>query len=246
MQRILVPLTFLAWVLGGSPVVHGVHADEPHRAGILVLFADGRVESRCVAFTGPEITGLELLELSGLNFVMDASSGLGVTVCQIEGQGCSYPAEPCFCRCMGGGSCAYWNYFYQEPGASDWSYSALGAVLRRVRPGGIEAWVWGDGRALPERLPAFETICTSPTAQPTPTVAPPPTRVAASTAIPAATRTPALARSTPVPATATALAPTSLPTAHAAGEPGLATYGSFGLMLLTLLMVAVIVGLRRR
>jgi hypothetical protein len=91
-------------------------AGEPNQAGLVVQFGDGRVETRCVAFQDEEISGADLLLThSGFDTVIDASSGMGITVCQIETEGCAYPAEPCFCRCMGGGECAYWNYFYQEP-----------------------------------------------------------------------------------------------------------------------------------
>ena len=107
-------------------------ADEPNQAGLLIDFGDGRVETRCIAFDEEEITGADLLlTYSGLDMVIDASSGMGITVCQLEGEGCAYPSEHCFCQCMGGGACAYWNYFYREPGSSEWTYSALGAVLRR-------------------------------------------------------------------------------------------------------------------
>ena len=67
-------------------------ADEPNQAGLIVQFGDGRVETRCVSFEEDQITGADLLALSGLNAVVDPSSGMGVTVCQIEGQGCPYPA----------------------------------------------------------------------------------------------------------------------------------------------------------
>ncbi len=94
---------------------------------------------------------------------MDASGGMGITVCQIAGVGCAHPAEPCFCQCMGGETCAYWNYYYRDSGEADWTYSALGALLRKVQPGAVEAWVWGDGKTPPSTDWTFEAICSPAT-----------------------------------------------------------------------------------
>jgi hypothetical protein len=150
-----------------SSLVWTATADEPNRAGLVVQFGDGRVETRCVSFEGEQIMGDDLLALSGLDFVVDPSSGMGVTVCQIGGEGCLYPAEPCFCQCMGGGDCTYWNYFFRDPGPADWTYSALGAGLHKTKPGSVEGWVWSDGHNPPAEEITFEVICAPPTPDPT-------------------------------------------------------------------------------
>ncbi len=212
-------------------------ADEPDRAGLVVQFGDGRVEARCVAFEGGEITGADLLTRSGMDVVVDASRGMGITVCRIEGEGCAYPSEPCFCQCMGGGECAYWNYFYRDPGDAGWSYSALGAVLRKVRPGSIEAWVWGDGRTPPDDALTFEAVCEPPT--PTPTSTPEPPTPLPVTAFP--TETPPLA----LPPTATAALPTPTPTPAASTSQVLSTYWPFGVMVFVLAAAGVAIWLRR-
>jgi hypothetical protein len=168
--------------------------------------------------------------------------------------GCVYPTEPCFCQCMGGGECAYWNYFYRDPGDTEWIYSALGAVLREVRPGSVEAWVWGDGKTAPPADLDFDDICTFPS--PTPTLeaqradgagtpelpTPSPVAVAAS---PAGTQAP-----TRVPTnapTATVQPPSPTPSAAPIADVGqsLAGYWPFGLMILGLAVVGVFVWLRR-
>ncbi len=237
-------------------------AEEPNRAGLVVWFGEGRVETRCVAFTEDSISGADLLTHSGLEVIMDSSSGLGVTVCQIEGWGCAYPARPCFCQCMGGGECRYWNYFYMDPGETTWTYSAQGALLRRVRPGSVEAWVWGDGHTLPADSLTFESICALPTTmptdppqslptQPTPTAtaptpsllptAPTPTATAPTPSLPP-TGTPPSAM-TPLPTPTPAPTVTPAPTAHPG--PNLSSYWPFGLMVLGLALVGALIRLRR-
>jgi hypothetical protein len=232
----------------------GAAADEANRAGLVILFGDGRVESRCVAFEQEEITGAELLAHSGLHMIIDASRGMGITVCSIEGVGCMYPTEACFCQCMGGGACAYWNYFYRDPGETEWIYSALGAVLRKVRPGAVEAWVWGDGQTPPPADLDFEDVCIPPSPTPTqeaqreggtgtpgrPTSGP----VAVAMSL---TETQEPTRMPTSVATATVLLPSPTPTATPIVGTGqtLISYWPFALMILGLALVGVFVWFRR-
>jgi len=153
-------------------------------AGLVAQYGDGRVDTRCVQFDGQSISGSDLLARSGLDVIIDSSSGLGITVCRVEGLGCAFPAEPCFCQCDSGSSCAYWNYFYRDPGDGQWTYSPLGALIRKARDGSVEAWVWGDGRSAPAEDLTFDAICAPPAATP------------------AATGRPALAATSDPPATA--------------------------------------------
>ncbi|HFD40944.1 MAG TPA: hypothetical protein ENJ31_13965 [Anaerolineae bacterium] len=217
-----------------------VQQEPPEQVGLVIQFEDGRVETFCLDVEG-EITGADLLLRSGLDVVMDPASSMGVTICQIEGQGCDFPTEHCFCRCMGGSDCAYWNYFYREPGEAAWTYSNLGAGVHRVAPGSVEAWVWGDGHSPPADDLTFEAICAPP--PPTPTLTP--------TAAPAATPTPTAAPAQPTaapsptaPPTAPPPTPTSPPPPPPATGPDLSAYWPFALALLAL--VAVAIAARRR
>ena len=219
-------------------------AGEPNEAGLVIQFGGGRIETRCVTFEEDEITGAELLTRSGLDLSVDASSGMGITVCQIEGEGCSYPAEPCFCQCMGGGDCAYWNYYFRDPGATGWSYSALGAVLRKVRAGSVEGWVWGSGNSPPGVEMTYETICLPPTAAPTATVEPPAPPTPTATAPPAETASPTRAATALPTVTVPQPDPSPAPTPQAGQSP--AGYWSFGLAVLGLGLIGAIVWLRRR
>ena len=90
---------------------------------------------------------------------------MGSIVCAIDGEGCRFPAEACFCQCNRLGSCSYWAYFTQGPGGL-WAYSPLGARAQPVREGDLHAWIWVSGTSaepgaqqtlLPEVT--FDEIC---------------------------------------------------------------------------------------
>jgi hypothetical protein len=223
---------------------------------------EGRVETRCVTLERDGISGAELLARSGLSAVVDPASGMGLIVCQIEEVGCAHPAEPCFCQCMGGGECIYWNYFFKDPGQAEWTYSGLGAAMHQVNAGSVDAWVWGDGSAPPAAQLDFESICVpaspmpSETSTASPTVPPSPTIALTATA----TATESVTELTPVAVlitakppdpsasgqnTATAAPPTATPT-PALGGQGLAGLWPFGLIILGMAAVGGLLWLRRR
>jgi hypothetical protein len=219
-------------------------ADEGGRVALVVEFGDGRVIARCVALEAGEATGADLLTLSGLEILVDASSGMGITVCQVEGVGCAYPADPCFCQCMSGDTCAYWNYFFRDPGETDWSYSALGALLRKVEAGSVEAWVWGDGQTPPAEDLTFEAICAPPTTVPTEPPPRPTAQPAPATAVPTA---PKVAADSPapevVPRTAT---PTAAPVSSPETDSLLDIFSYWPFLLIVIGLVAAAAYLRLR
>jgi hypothetical protein len=201
-------------------------ADEPNQAGVVVQFADGRVETRCVSFEEDEITGAELLALSGLDAVVDPSSG---------------------------GECAYWNYFYRDAGQAAWTYSALGAAIHKTKPGSVEGWVWGDGHSPPAEELTLEVICAAPSPEPTATSEPAtavPVTASASpsdtpgpTALP--TDLPATTAPSPIP---TRPVPSPGPAMEQGAEPssGPSSYLPFGLMVVGLAVIGGLVWLWRR
>ncbi|MGW6916422.1 hypothetical protein ACWGB8_21740 [Kitasatospora sp. NPDC054939] len=38
---------------------------------------------------------------------------------------------------------AYWSYWHADPGQHDWTYSRLGAMSHRPKPGSVDLWVFG-------------------------------------------------------------------------------------------------------
>ncbi len=122
----------------------------------MVRFDDGRVETRCVAFSENEIGGDELLTRSGINDVVLAPEG---TVCRIDGLGCS--SDECFCQCPFP-QCLYWAYYRRE--GSNWLYSQQGAIYSIIRNGDVDGWSWGEGDFQSGVEPPdmnFEQICTA-------------------------------------------------------------------------------------
>ncbi|HZG69887.1 MAG TPA: hypothetical protein VEZ12_24365 [Herpetosiphonaceae bacterium] len=155
-------------------------AQETNRAGLVIVKGDGSVQTACVAFDEPTISGLALLERAGLDLVVQPA-GSNATVCSIAGEGCAFPREACWCQCAGGGPCRYWSYWHRNGGA--WQYSVTGAPLYQVPAGGVDAWVWGENRTGAASRPpeiTFEAICPVPAALPPSATAQP--RVLAPTA----------------------------------------------------------------
>ena len=231
-----------------------VRADEPAGVGLVIQMESGEVVTRCIESEDNELSGADVLIHSGLDVVLDTGSGMGVIVCQIQGEGCAFPGEPCFCDCMGGDECTYWNYFYRDPGGSEWVYSVFGAAGRHVKPGSVEAWVWGDGQTPPADDLSFERICAAPTPtmavaneDTTPTRNPPPTLAQLSPSPTAGTPPSAQAPvASPTPtATSLPLATVSPAGTPDEGNPVLASYWPFGLMVLGLAAIGAVVWLRR-
>jgi hypothetical protein len=224
------PGGFLLLCLLLLAIPRGVGAQEggTNRAGLIVVHGDGRVLTRCVTFTEDRISGVTLLQRSGLT--VDANSGpMGSAVCTINSEGC--PANDCFCQCKST-PCAYWNYFHRN-GDGSWAYSGMGAATWTVGDGDIDGWVWGDGSAPPPAL-TLDAICSAehsfvepempptgaPSATPLPseTPIPPPTAPATLTATATATAA-ILPASTPASSPSPASSPTPTPTASSTPLP---------------------------
>lgn len=198
------------------------------RAGLVVQFGDGRVQSACVRFNEETISGLDLLLRSGLPVVVQ-SGGIGAAVCKIGPDGCDYPAEGCFCKRDGARS-IYWAFYTLQ--GDMWAYASLGAANVAVGDGDVHGWAWGVGDSSGGALPpvrSIDTICapaaalvstaTPATASPAPSATAAPPEVP--TAPPAA---PLPVASQPAPAlTGTAPAPPATATASGAPAPATAT-----------------------
>lgn len=195
----------LGALLGGFlslPSLRGA-AEGPQRAALVVVFGEGQVEARCVEFAEAQVSGTDLLRRSGLAVVLSETQGLGAAVCAVEGVGCQFPAEDCFCRCRGA-ECRYWTYWRWEGGK--WVYSGLGASSRLLGDGDMDAWVWGDGKTPPPTL-AFADVCGVPGApSPVPST---PTPGPTATPLPTATPTRADLSTPTAPQAAESATPTS-------------------------------------
>ncbi|MCB9127541.1 MAG: hypothetical protein H6638_06490 [Ardenticatenales bacterium] len=188
-------ITIVAAALLLAPATRAQPAER--RAGVVVQFGAGNVQRFCVDLGDDgSASGYEVLQATGLALILEGSA-LGATVCQLDGVGCAYPSEGCFCQYP-----TYWSYSRLVDGA--WQYSSLGLTSTTVRGGDVEGWAWGEGNAnvgaAPPLIP-FDQLCppVAPTAPPA-TSTPPP---ASATAVPP--------RATSVPATAPSLPTSTLP-----------------------------------
>lgn len=153
-----------------------------HHAALVLRYPDGSVQTACVAFSEASITGEELLQRSGLTVVMNYNAGLGGAVCSINGAGCAFPTQDCFCQCQGL-QCEYWAYYHWT--GSGWQYSQVGASQYSVQDGALEGWSWGPGNFTIGTIPpsaSFDQICAVPTSTPTATVTAAATSTASATA----------------------------------------------------------------
>jgi hypothetical protein len=132
-------------------------ADDGNQAAVIVLFGPDLVETACVSFSEPQISGLDLLSRAGID--LEAKyEGMGASVCRIKETGC--PPDDCFCQC-GGSECTYWSYWHYRD--DNWQYAHLGASSYQVTHGDVDGWSWGPGSVTsalePPSIP-FEQICT--------------------------------------------------------------------------------------
>ncbi|HEY3229465.1 MAG TPA: hypothetical protein VGJ87_09605 [Roseiflexaceae bacterium] len=215
------PLAILALAIF-LPAI-GRAQEQPNRAGLVIQHGDGRVITSCVSFTEPEISGADLLDRAGVSYVAQKAT-IGAAVCKLDGEGCDYPTEDCFCHCKGA-DCAYWAYQHLRDGR--WVYSQLSASGTKLRPGDVDGWAWGAGNVQAGAQPpviSFQEVCATTndrqptTGGPSPvpatpidarqlTAVPPPT--------PTTGRRPTTALPPPTEPSATFAPPTTVPTTQA-------------------------------
>jgi len=140
-------------------------AQGAQRVGLVVKFGDGSVFTDCIDYIGPDMTGEDVLDASGLPTVKDTSYGLGAAICKIGDVGCD-DATHCFCQCTGQPPCLYWAYYHLDQQKSEWVYSGMGASWHTVQPGAVEGWAWGSGEVggsdVEPPLKTFEELCSPP------------------------------------------------------------------------------------
>ncbi len=132
----------------------GLAQDATNRAGLVVRLDADTVLTRCVSFAEQRISGVVLLERSGLEVETIFDSGLGAFVCQIDRVGC--PAENCLCAFPPD----FWVYAQRVN--AEWQSSPVGASTRTLTDGDMDGWVWGSSGALPDL--DFTDVC--PTDEP--------------------------------------------------------------------------------
>ena len=151
--------------LSGIPLSNLGITPAVYRAGLAVFWGDNSLYTTCISFTESSISGLDLLQRSGLVVETATNPTQGTAVCKIGEVG--DPSNDCF-----GSMPNYWAYF--QMGATGWEYSVTGAEKGQVMDGSVNAWSWGKGDA--PALITFQNICEGvayvlPTAVESPVVA---------------------------------------------------------------------------
>ncbi|GAA5530852.1 hypothetical protein [Herpetosiphon gulosus] len=220
MGRLLVVIVTLVLLLLGNLAQSIAAQGDGHQyhAAVVVQYASGAVDARCVGFDQESISGYDALLAAGFNVVAEGSS-MGAMVCSIDSVGCDYPNESCACKCQGG-DCTYWAYSHLLDGV--WQYSKLGAGSYKVRDGAVEGWAWGGGSVERGSTPpviSWGDVCAAQaapvaTAIPATATSEPTAIPATNTLVPATTASePSITASptTAASATATQLEPSATP-----------------------------------
>ena len=109
---------------------------------MVVDFGDGHSVTRRITFTDPTISGLQALQLTGLELTT-VDFGFGTAICAIEEVGC--PASNCFCDTN-----RYWGYQYWD--GATWQGYMAGVNDTTVGDGAIEGWAWGAFGSTPPAI----------------------------------------------------------------------------------------------
>lgn len=134
-----------------SPATPHPGATRQNQAGLIVRAGPDEVVTRCVRFDEEWISGLALLERSGLPFAAVNDERYGAFICGIAGTGC--PADRCLCAYPP----RYWQYWLLERGG--WQVAPVGASSRVVRDGDVDGWVWLNDAGGPIFDERFDNPC---------------------------------------------------------------------------------------
>jgi hypothetical protein len=168
-----------------------------HHVAVVVEHGNGAVLTGCVAFSADQVTGEQVMQLSGIEYATTSYGGLGKAVCQVDHEPASYPPS-CWTA-----SSRYWAMFVSRSGGA-WAVSNQGVSSQVFRDGDALGWHYvpqsGAGGGPP---PSPVGVCSSGGPTPVPSIsapAPPP----------AATKPPPSTPTTPAPGgVAAAASPTS-------------------------------------
>ena len=180
-------VALLAGILSTRPAHAAIH-----HAALIIQHSSGSLITRCVAFAEEQITGLQLVQRSGVEYEAQGFGSMGNAMCQLDREPSTVPPG-CF------GSGPYWQYFHRQ--GAGWQASAVGVSSSVLHDGDMDGWRYAVGANQAPGNIAFGTVCGAP---------PPP--VAATHVANSPNRTTPVPIATPAPTTSLeALAPTASP-----------------------------------
>jgi hypothetical protein len=139
--------------------IRPAHAAIRH-AALVIQHSSGSLITRCVAFAEDQISGLQLVERSGMQHEAQSFGSIGTAICQLDREPATV-APGCF------GSGPYWQYFHRQGGT--WQASAYGASASVVHDGDMDGWHYASGANEAPLPVAFAVVCGAP---PPPAAAP--------------------------------------------------------------------------
>jgi hypothetical protein len=164
----ILPILLGAWLATpGSPARPTcAFAAGTHHVAVVVEHGNGAVVSRCVAFAAEQLTGDQVLRLSGIEYATSAYGAYGNAVCQIDGEPATYPPG-CWTS-----TSRYWAMFVSR-GNDRWARSDLGISSQQFSDGDALGWryVAPTIGGLPPS-PAGVCARSAPVPAPAPTVQP--------------------------------------------------------------------------
>jgi hypothetical protein len=145
MRSKLLGLLLLPGLALAASITVPARAQTAHEA-LVVIDTGSSVKHVCVRFAADSISGKDALDLadqvdpSVQPVYRDYGGDYGVAVCSLCGVGspvASCPGNP------------YWAYYRAPSGATQFTYSQVGASNTRVHDGDVEGWHWGASPAPP-------------------------------------------------------------------------------------------------
>jgi hypothetical protein len=150
-------------MLAGAFGIRGtaIAAQPVHHAGVVVQHGDLGTLTDCVAFTGHQIDGIELLKLSRFDF-RSARFPEGTGVCWLDGEGCrTSNSSECFCT-PAFGTTASWSYWVQERHDEPMIHHGETYPSERViKDGSVDYWTFGPHGTPPGSIHSINDICRS-------------------------------------------------------------------------------------
>jgi hypothetical protein len=131
---VVAAMTFVGGASSVGPALSGCgQASSAHHAALVVEHGDGAVTKLCVAFSGAQVTGEQILDLSGVPYKTVSYGSYGKAVCQIQREPASYPPS-CWTA-----SSPYWAIFVSRGGGA-WTSSSRGISTQTFGEGDAEGF----------------------------------------------------------------------------------------------------------
>ena len=122
-----------------------------HHAALVIQHSGGGVLTRCVSFMEDQISGLQLIQRSGVQYQVRTFGTIGTAVCQLDNEPTPVPSS-----CFGAGP--YWQYSHRT--AAGWQPSGVAASAWVLRDGDMDGWRYAAGAAQTPPPIGFASVCT--------------------------------------------------------------------------------------